>query len=93
MGWSKVDTDTEYAPANRNNQRLAYDIKRDRVVLFGGQGGTPATMYTIFGDTWNYDFTNYKLIGGGRHLAIKCSRLTSAAVDVAAHGQPEPEAE
>jgi hypothetical protein len=30
---------------------MAYDIKRDRVVLFGGLAGTGGTAFPL-GDTW-----------------------------------------
>src|SRR5690606_34754948 len=48
---------TNWAPLNpppfagRRNHAVAYDAQRDRLVLFGGRGGTSL----LLGDTWEWD--------------------------------------
>jgi hypothetical protein len=46
--WTLVPSPT--APAARFRYGLAYDTRRNRVVLFGGRGLT-----TVLGDTWEFD--------------------------------------
>jgi hypothetical protein len=41
----------DIGPSPRRDHNLAYDIKRDRVVLFGGLTGTGGTGIPA-GDTW-----------------------------------------
>ena len=45
--WTRVATT---GPSPRNIPTLAYDARRQRVVLFGGQSGT-----TLLSDTWEWD--------------------------------------
>ena len=40
MGWKILDTKSRYCLTPRREHKMAYDIKRDRVVLFGGFTGT-----------------------------------------------------
>jgi len=51
-GWSPL-------PAARYLPGVAYDVKRDVLVLFGG--GDPAGM-DLFGDTWELDGTTWRRI-------------------------------
>ena len=46
--WAKV-TPSSGAPSGRTHHALAYDLARQRLVLFGGYDGTPES------DTWEYD--------------------------------------
>ncbi|MBC7897906.1 MAG: hypothetical protein H7066_20970 [Cytophagaceae bacterium] len=49
--WTRVATT---GPSPRNIPTLAYDARRQRVVLFGGQSGQ-----TLFTDTWEWDGTTW----------------------------------
>ena len=51
VDWTQVVT--AHAPSSRVGTRLAYDLARSKVVLFGGDDGSRA--HTVFQDTWNYD--------------------------------------
>lgn len=52
--WSQIPA---FGPSGRTGQAMAYDRARDRIVLFGGSpGGT-----SRFGDTWEFDGTNWQL--------------------------------
>ena len=50
-GWDGIDWIQEFPednPSGRRNYAMAYDSKRDAVVLFGGYNGD------FLGDTWEY---------------------------------------
>ncbi|HEY0104238.1 MAG TPA: kelch repeat-containing protein [Brevundimonas sp.] len=51
--WRKV---AESGPPARGMGPLAYDVRRDRIVLFGGRAGPP---YTDLSDTWEWDGTRW----------------------------------
>ncbi len=53
--WTQITTTTK--PAARYGASLAFDSVRHKVVLFGGSNGS-----TVFGDTWEYDGTNWTLV-------------------------------
>ncbi len=48
--WRKL---AESGPEPRVMGHIAYDTRRDRVVLFGGRRASPAN--TDLGDTWEWD--------------------------------------
>lgn len=54
--WSLITTAT--LPLARTGEGLSYDSDRKKVVLFGGLDGGIATVY---GDTWEYDGTDWTL--------------------------------
>ena len=51
--WQNIET--QNSPPARHQHALAYDSKRDVVVLFGGRD----TPTTTLNDTWEYDGTNW----------------------------------
>lgn len=53
-GWQRVASD---GPSARARTALAYDSRRQKVVLFGGVGESPAprAAQPFFGDTWLWD--------------------------------------
>jgi hypothetical protein len=55
--WRKLADD---GPEPRAMGYIAYDRKRDRVVLFGGRKGYPDGD---LGDTWEWDGTRWQRIG------------------------------
>ena len=46
-GWHEL---TIPGPPPRNHSGMAYDARRQRIVLFGGHDGD-----RVFGDTWEFD--------------------------------------
>lgn len=54
--WTRESPST--SPAGRFAHTMAYDAGSDRVILFGGNLGTPFAPGTIDGETWSYDFNN-----------------------------------
>jgi hypothetical protein len=56
-GWTSLATAAE--PSARYLPDVAYDAKRDVLVLFGG--GDPAGM-TLFADTWEFDGTTRRRV-------------------------------
>jgi len=65
--WTQLDSGQTMAPTGRELAGLAYDSARDRVVLFGGDSGSPPYRP---GDTWEFDGTGWTLAAttgpGGR---------------------------
>lgn len=57
VSWSKITTKT--SPPPRAEFNMAYDVKRDIVVLYGGKSSR------TFSDTWEYDGTDWKQISSG----------------------------
>lgn len=53
--WTKITT-AKSPPARGIHGAIAYDAKRERVVIRGG-GTAPGS--TLYGDTWEYDGTNW----------------------------------
>ncbi|HUP70243.1 MAG TPA: kelch repeat-containing protein [Acidimicrobiales bacterium] len=51
------------SPSARWHSAMAYDAKRERVVLFGGRGATGITG-SVVGDTWTWDGTTWQLQSG-----------------------------
>jgi hypothetical protein len=50
-------------PGRRANHAMAYDTARGRVVLFGGQGMLVPSMQSVtYGDTWEWDGTNWRQV-------------------------------
>ncbi len=47
-------------PGSRVDHRMTYDAGRSKTVLFGGWNGS-----TAFGDTWEYDGTNWSQVSAG----------------------------
>jgi hypothetical protein len=69
--WIQVNTPN--APPARYLAGAAYDSTRDRVVIFGGTkttiSGTTSTATALY-DTWEFDGTTWRQIGGeGPHVA------------------------
>ena len=61
--WTELDTPT--APPGRLLAGAAYDPVRDRIVIFGGtQTSADLKTLTPVHDTWEFDGTNWKQIGG-----------------------------
>jgi hypothetical protein len=58
--WKKLADGSPTGPVPRAMGYLAYDAKRDRVVLFGGRKGWPDDL----NDTWEWDGTTWRRIGG-----------------------------
>ncbi len=55
-GWTQLMT---AGPSPRARHAMASDAKRDRALLFGGRYRDKGqTDYTLFNDTWAFDFTN-----------------------------------
>jgi len=54
--WTRIET--AHAPDARAGVGMAYDAARGVVVLFGGTD-EPGTSYHVFGDTWEYDGTDW----------------------------------
>jgi hypothetical protein len=55
--WDGVNWVRKHSPSNpppRNRHALAYNVARQRVVLFGGQGASSS-----FDDTWEWDGSNW----------------------------------
>jgi hypothetical protein len=57
--WTKLADVSPDGPAPRTMGYLAYDRRRDRVVLFGGRAGWPNDL----NDTWEWDGAAWKRIG------------------------------
>lgn len=57
--WTKLADAEPGGPEPRSMGALAYDRKRDRVVLFGGRKGWPNDL----NDTWEWDGTAWRRIG------------------------------
>jgi hypothetical protein len=55
MTWAQVPTST--APSPRSGAAIAYDVARDRIILFGGFSDTYGTVTRS--DTWEYDPTTH----------------------------------
>jgi hypothetical protein len=61
--WTELDTPT--APPGRQLAGAAYDPARDRIVMFGGtQTSADLKTLTPVHDTWEFDGTDWKQIGG-----------------------------
>jgi hypothetical protein len=61
--WTELDTPT--APPPRQLAGAAYDPMRDRIVMFGGtQTSADLKTLTPIHDTWEFDGTTWKQIGG-----------------------------
>jgi hypothetical protein len=58
--WKKLADASPSGPDARAMGYLAYDRKRDRVVLFGGRKGWPNDL----NDTWEWDGSAWKRVGG-----------------------------
>lgn len=58
--WRKLADASSAGPAPRATAQLAYDPKRDRVVLFGGRNGWPDGDLN---DTWEWDGATWRRIG------------------------------
>ena len=59
-----------FGPSRRVNSRAAFDSKRGRVVLFGGQSDDPNEgVQGILGDTWEWD--GFVLDPGERHWSTR----------------------
>ena len=69
--WVQINTPT--APPARFLSSGAYDSKRDRLIIFGGTQTTVTTTTTTgisLYDTWEFDGTTWRQIGGeGPHIA------------------------
>lgn len=50
--WSKVETSGDI-PENRSNCTMNYDIKRERIIVFGGGGHNKKRFNTIHILDWN----------------------------------------
>ncbi len=63
-GWVRIDT---AGPAGRGRTALAYDSKRQQVVLFGGVGAEPAPgqPQPFFNDTWVLERTGWRKVAQG----------------------------
>ncbi len=63
-GWTRVATD---GPPGRGRAALAYDRKRQRVVLFGGVSAPPGPNQpqTFFSDTWLWDGKSWQKAADG----------------------------
>ncbi|MCA8948639.1 MAG: hypothetical protein KDE27_04010 [Planctomycetes bacterium] len=57
--WSPVATPT--SPSPRDQVAMTYDVRRGRVVLFGGYG----VAATVHGDTWEYDGSTWTQVAAG----------------------------
>jgi hypothetical protein len=58
--WRKLADASSAGPAPRAMGHLAYDQRRDRVVLFGGRKGWPDGDLN---DTWEWDGATWRRIG------------------------------
>jgi len=56
-GW--IDVPTAVAPAARTQHSMVYDSVRQRIVLFGGYQYASTGGNQTFGDTWEFDGTNW----------------------------------
>ena len=52
-GWEQVPTTA--TPPPRFGHAMAYDAESERIVLFGGSGGTPEIDADMLADTWVFD--------------------------------------
>ena len=59
VGWTQLDGGGANAPSPRFFHGMAYDVERDRVVVFGGSDGS-----TQFGDTWEWDGASWSQVTG-----------------------------
>ncbi|MEE9128279.1 MAG: kelch repeat-containing protein [Planctomycetota bacterium] len=64
------------SPAGRMIHAMAYDAARQRTVLFGGTAGG----FAVFGDTWEWDGTNWTLMKPTTSPSAR--RSVTAAYDV-----------
>jgi hypothetical protein len=70
-GWTQIASTT----TGRRDGMLAYDPSRDRVVQFGGIGGSGG--FTTLGDTWEYSMA--RVIGAGCAGSNGVPKLSAAA--------------
>jgi len=52
--WTEMSPPT--APSKRSFSQMAYDVARDRMVLFGGTDDGRGSGYARMRDTWTYDY-------------------------------------
>lgn len=53
LKWSLINITTNTTPPGRRDHALGYDDANNRLVLFGGRGGSG-----VFSDTWIFEFQN-----------------------------------
>lgn len=58
QGWKQLALT---GPTSRNHAAVAYDSKRSKIVLFGGHDFGLHDGVNIFGDTWEWDGSNWVL--------------------------------
>ena len=57
-GWLPIET--EHRPPPRMVGEIAYDLRRNRAVLFGGSGYEPGSpTQTLYDDTWEWDGSDW----------------------------------
>lgn len=58
--WAQLTPTT--SPPGRSEHAMAYDADRKRVVLYSGRNSSSGSSIS---DTWEFDGTNYRAVGGG----------------------------
>lgn len=69
-GWQSITTGP--APSPRGFHSLAYDVGRDRTLLFGGWDGTP------LGDTWEFDGVSWTRLAPQHAPTPRCCYALAA---------------